>query len=223
MATLSTARLARLGPAPAAAPSLASRGLSIPSPVFVMGKRLQTGLSMTRARGVSIAAWWGPWGSGFVGPWQGQGRGVLGWLLALAAAPARPRRWMCSMPCQEGAVCRLSSGVGPATPCPALPWAPLQRRIILTKVEAAKKSVTDLAKSDLEGKVVFVRADLNVRDGAAGGGEGCLEWEGVWCGGAGRWRAGRRARFSEGGARAATTPAGCRSIPRGGDPSIRLL
>ncbi|KAL6781491.1 PGK1A [Auxenochlorella protothecoides x Auxenochlorella symbiontica] len=29
-------------------------------------------------------------------------------------------------------------------------------------VEAAKKSVSDLSKSDLEGKVVFVRADLNV-------------------------------------------------------------
>lgn len=38
----------------------------------------------------------------------------------------------------------------------------MQTRKATFTVEAAKKSVSDLSKSDLEGKVVFVRADLNV-------------------------------------------------------------
>lgn len=45
------------------------------------------------------------------------------------------------------------------TQSPVLRPAKLSSRLL---VEAAKKSVGDLGKQDLEGKVVFVRADLNV-------------------------------------------------------------
>ncbi len=45
------------------------------------------------------------------------------------------------------------------TQAPVLRPAKLSSRLL---VEAAKKSVGDLGKQDLEGKVVFVRADLNV-------------------------------------------------------------
>ena len=56
----------------------------------------------------------------------------------------------------------------------------------------AKKSVSDLSRAELEGKVVFVRADLNVRAGraagrAVGGSEGRAQAGGSEGGGGCLW------------------------------------